>query len=332
MTDLGLEMNAESMVIQRIKTTLSNNTDKVVLELERDESISAGGVVGYLFPKNTGSVQVGGSQGYSRGDHVVEIKEDTIVVGDNPPGTNTEPSKEVADSKEDAETAVTSIDLLNVHGLKKTTWGRVTGRMHLPTDILSGSGELRIPGQNRVAVTPSTMKGIEGMDVDIMATSGSSLISADGYTFAGKGLQGADTEVVSQNIVVETNFVVPSDILNNTISIDCLATHAPSSANGHKTAVLYVDVFREEDYTTTYSNTVNIISGCNSKFTVLLPSTVIANLVAGDNLIIKITRKPGTGNDNSDASSVAIRNLNIKMRRASAQTESYSEGFSTHSG
>ena len=331
-TDLGLEMNAESMVIQKIKTTLSNNTDKVVLELERDESISAGGVVGYLFPKNTGSVQVGGSQGYSRGDHVVEIKEDTIVVGDNPPGTNTEPSKEVADSKEDAETAVTSTDLLNVHGLKKTTWGRVTGRMHLPTDILSGSGELRIPGQNRVAVTPSTMKGIEGMDVDIMATSGSSLISADGYTFAGKGLQGADTEVVSQNIVVETNFVVPSDILNNTISIDCLATHSPSSANGHKTAVLYVDVFREEDYTTTYSNTVNIISGCNSKFTVLLPSTVIANLVAGDNLIIKITRKPGTGNDDSDASSVAIRNLNIKMRRASAQTESYSEGFSTHSG
>jgi hypothetical protein len=171
------------------------------------------------------------------------------------------------------------------------------------------------------------MRGIEGMDVDIRATSGTASVSADGYVFGGKGLMGGEGVATSQETTIETTFLVPKDIMSNKMSIQAKVTHSPIVAINNA-AVLYVTVVIK-DTGETVTNTVKIRSGTRNQIINLLPMRAIKGLRnSGRNIKITVTRKAGIGEDNANTTSVILHNLDVKMQRASAHTASSSAQFS----
>jgi hypothetical protein len=175
------------------------------------------------------------------------------------------------------------------------------------------------------------MRGIEGMDVDIRSTSGTASVVADGYVFGGKGLMGAESSAAaSQEVSMETAFVLPKDVLSNRLNIQATLTHSPKTANNTQ-AVLYVTTLIEET-NESITNTVNIGTGIERKIINLVPTTALKGLnTKGNHIRITITRKPGIANDDADTTSVTLHNLDVKTHRASAHTRSNSSQFSTFS-
>jgi hypothetical protein len=173
------------------------------------------------------------------------------------------------------------------------------------------------------------MRGIEGMDVDIRPISGSATMTSEGYVFAGKGLQGEGGQSAStQDVSIQTEFIVPADVLNDRISIEAIATHSPN-IDQKKIAVLYVTVTCLEEGVST-TNTVRVNTGLDKKRITLLPKTPLVGLdKSGNKVRVEIKRQPGVGEDIGDTSSVVLHNLEIKSQRASANTRSASSQFST---
>ena len=326
-TDAGLELNAEPMVIQDIFwKIIAGKSEDVSLVLERDESIGARGLIGYLFPKNSGNRQQGSSIGGGGGSSNY-----TEPTNDNPPpyndsGEGLDPQKQKPEGGTKDETG----QAYNTATTSRRALGN--SRMDLPNDGLSGDSMFSILGQGKPSVTPSTMRGIEGMDVDIRATSGTASVSADGYVFGGKGLMGGEASASSKEVTIETSFLVPKDIMSNKMSIQATVTHSPmltnNNASAGKTAVFYVTVVVKETGEKV-TNTIRIGSGIRNKVINLLPMKAVKGLnISGRNISITITRKPGIGDDDADTTSVTLHNLDVKMKRASAHTASVSKQFS----
>ena len=331
-TDAGLELNAESMTIKDLRWTVkAGHIEDVLLNLERDESLAAGGLISYLFPDHDGGRQDGGVGGGGGGDS----GNNNIDDGDNIPDDN-KPSETQTNRKHRRGATQdstgtnydTNTNTIKLSKMSPSTYGRMKGRMDLPNDNLSGGASFSILGQKKPAVTPSNMRSIEGIDVDIRSTSGTATVTADGYVFGGKGLMGGDAAATSQEVTIETIFVLPKDVLSNKLNIQATATHSPILSS-NTNAVLYVTaLIQETDESIT--NTIKIPTGLDSKQVNLIPTTALKGLnTRGNHIKITITRKPGIGDDNADATSVTLHNLDVKMQRASAHTTSNSAQFST---
>ena len=213
--------------------------------------------------------------------------------------------------------------------MSSSAFGRIKGRMNLMNDNLSGNASFSVLGQQKPSITPSTMRGMES-EVLLKPTSGAASEGADGYVFGAKGLMGGDSAAASQNVTIQTSFVVPTDILSNRISIEARVTHGPKVAN-NTTAILYVTA-KVKETNETITNTVRIGTGVRKNRISLLPTKPFKGLKqAGNNIEIIITRKAGTGDDNADTTSVTLHNLEVKMQRASANTRSSASYFSPSS-
>ena len=291
--------------------------------------------VRFLVPqfadKKGGMAVAGGGGGDGGNSSTDDINND----GDEKPGVN-KPS-EMYDMKKHTGGATqdstgtahsNSSNSVNLSRMSSSTYGRIKGRMDLPNDSLSGGASFSILGQKKPAVTPSTMRGIEGMDMDIRATSGTASVSADGYVFGGKGLMGGEASASSKEVTIETTFVLPEDILSNKLNIQATVTHSPVLAN-NTNAVLYVTALIEETGES-ITNTMNIGTGIKARPMNLIPTTALSGLNSrGNHIKITITRKPGIGDDDADTTSITLHNLHVKMQRASAHTTSNSSQFST---
>jgi hypothetical protein len=336
-TDAGLELNAESMVIKTLRWSVkAGHSETVSMELERDESLAADGLISYLFPDHDGGRQdgVGGGGGGDGGGGNDDIDngngDEDYKPGDNKPSEAQIMQKHTGGATQDSTGTAhsNSSNSVNLSRMSSSTYGRIKGRMDLPNDSLSGGASFSILGQKKPAVTPSTMRGIEGMDMDIRATSGTASVSADGYVFGGKGLMGGGDAASSKEVTIETTFVLPEDILSNKLNIQATVTHSPVLAN-NTNAVLYVTALIEETGES-ITNTVNIGTGIRAKPMNLIPTTALSGLNSrGNHIKITITRKPGIGDDDADTTSITLHNLHVKMQRASAHTTSNSSQFST---
>jgi len=91
---------------------------------------------------------------------------------------------------------------------------------------------------------------------------------------------------------------------------------------------LYVSI-GNEGVGTRVTNEVKIYTGTSKKIIDILPEQAISGLrKSGNRILVRITRKPGTGSDTADATSVVLKNLSVKMQRASANTGSSADKFS----
>tara|TARA_R100000655_G_scaffold29620_2_gene59894 strand:- start:18404 stop:25429 length:7026 start_codon:yes stop_codon:yes gene_type:complete len=334
-TDLGLEMNNETMVIQSVQWGASaKGIDTVKLTLERDESLSSDRLLSFLLSGDNDGLQSGNNGGSSSTTpHWDAGWGIGLVPPSQYPNADHDPSSETEyDGYEDTGDGTSFGGGITVGKMSKNTYGNIKGRMNLNNDNLSGDAQFSVLGQQKPSVTPSSMRGIEGMDVDITPISGTAVKTADGYIFAGKGLQGGDYKVASQEVSLETTFVVPEDVLSNRISIEAKATHAPTSIAGNKTALLYVTV-TNQDNNASVTHTARIGAGKNNETLSILPEVPLSGLnKAGRKIKVTITRKPATSDDDSDASSVVLKNISVKMQRASAHTKSSSNNFSASTG
>jgi hypothetical protein len=330
-TDLGLEMNNETMVIQKVEWGVSaGGIDNVKLSLERDESLSSERLLDYLLNQDNDGLQQGTGNGGSVQNPPIDWGSIGITPPSNLPNQDTDPSldQSLGDGFKDNSDGIDFETGVTVGKMSKKTYGIIKGRMALVNDNLSGDSKFSILGQQKPSTTPSVMRGIEGMDVEITAISGTASRTADGYVFAGKGLQGGDFTINSQNVSLETSFIVPSDILSNRMSIQATATHSPLSSSGKKSAILYVTVINEQAGVEVTSE-VNVNTGLNNRIIDILTEQPIKGLnTRGNKIKVIITRKPGTGDDDADSTSVVLKNLNVKMQRASAHVSSSASDFS----
>ena len=331
-TDAGLQLSSENMVIQDVNWSVkTGRTEEVTLTMERDESLSSDPLMSYLFPTNTGSNQVGSSQSGGNPFPSWPNTVDSLIPPSNTSDALTDPSGQSPSGGYEQQQDAWMNNIVNgMEYMDSETYGRFMGRMDLPSDDFAGNATFSVLGQKPPAITPSVMKGIEGIDVDIRATSGTASLTGDGYTFAGKGLMGSESNSTSQETTIETTFLVPTDVLSNQINIKASVTHSPLVATD-KTAVLYITALIEETGQT-ITDTVRIGTGVNRSKISLLQNNPLSGLnVAGRHVKITITRKAGVGDDDADTTSVTLHNLDIKMQRAVAHSRSLSSHFSTNS-
>ena len=314
-TDAGLELNAETMSIKQLSYNVKAGvTENVVLTLERDEGLERQGILTYLFsPTDSNSL------GSVLGTDPLTDDEKPLTPNDNKPDEAWNPENDGEnDQHGDLEEGFTP----SQHYLDKILRQH---RMDLPLDNFSGNGRLAIPGQKKVStVVPYSSRGIEGMNDDIAAVAGTAAVSNEGYIFAAKGLM-ADAAATSQETTIETTFTIPIDVLNEKIHIEADITHSPEGLS-NTTAVLYTTATTASGYSATHTTTIS--TGLDKSHVTLLPTTSLKGAnVAGEKITVTITRKAGTGDDDSDTSSVVINNLNINMDRASAHTQSGTSKF-----
>jgi len=330
-TDKGLELTDEPMVIKNLSWNVrAGRTEDVTFDLERDESIEKGDLISYLFPNTNNARQRSNTNTSGSGQGYEEQDDNDTPPSDNFGDSLLDPHNQnpiFSGTMDATGTLYDAGKVLSVGDLSHTTYGKMKGRMNLPNDSLSGTGKFSILGSDRPSITPATMKGIEGMDVDISTSSGNTTVTSDGYVFSGKGLQGAEGSIVSQESSIETTFVVPKDVISNRLSIQANVTHGPT-VSADANAVLYVTV-TIPDTGKSFTNEVKIRTGLSNQSVALMPLRPIEGLKkAGRKVNVTVTRKAGIGSDNADSTSVTIHNLEVKLHRASAHTTSSSNQFS----
>ena len=326
MTDAGLGMaTAETMVIQKVIWSITaGKTEDVDLILERNESVGAQGLIGKIYSQNNDGLQVGEDLS-NTGNQVVEEIDEDYQIPDNPGGEpiddNTQTSKDgTDDSNEEAKASFS-------RGKRSPVLNRGS-RMSMQSDFLSNNNTFSILGQEKNAPTPSNMRSIEGMDVEITPISGTAIVTSEGYVFASKGLQETDSSsITNQEVSIQTSFVVPSDIMSNRLSIQASLSNGGTNQT-NSNVILYIRIDCIEG-NSSLSHTVNVAGDTDKKTVVLMPSSVLGGLdTVGNNIKITITRKPNVDGDKSN-SSLVLHNLEVKMRRAAANTKSSASQFST---
>ena len=325
MTDAGIGMaTAETMVIQRVEWSVSaGKTEDVKLTLERNESIGAQGIIARLYAQNSDDLQVGQDLGQQSGTGSVIGGNDNFPVIDNPP------SKVIDDDNQKSKdgTEDSNADATFSRGIPSPRLNR-GNRMSMQNDFLSANSKFSILGQEQIPTTPSNMRSIEGMDVEITPISGSAIVTSEGYIFASRGLQESDSSsITSQEVSIETSFVVPSDIMSNVLSIQASLSNG-GIYDDNSVVVLYITATCLET-NASVEYTVRVAGGIEKKTVSLMPTTILNGLdTVGNNIKVTITRKPNVGNDKS-TSSLVLHNLEVNMRRAAANTKSTSSQFST---
>ena len=324
MTDLGIESNAETLVIKEVSyNAMVGQTESVSLQLERDEGLEHRSLMTYLFNQNSVGMHNSGGVGVGNSDS-------GGIYGDNPnPGTppvNTPdapstPREQEGEGYED-NTEGTDIDAGNgANQMSGNFYRRIFGSTELFGDNLSGNSKLSILGQNKIAsVTPHLMKGIEGMNSDVRPATGGAFKSAEGYVFSAKGLMGTEASNDSAEVTMRSEFKIPTDVLTDRINVEGMVTHSPEIAAG-TIGVLYTTVkVKETGYSV--SHTTDIGTGLSKKSISLLPTQALngAN-IAGNTIEITVTRKPGLGSDTSDTSSIVLHDIDVNMQRASSHTK-----------
>ena len=334
-TDAGLGITtATSMTISKVTWMVTaGKKEEIELLLERDESLSSDGVLSYLFPNKGKSRQVAGNDGDS----------DSTVVVFSAMGRPTPPrpqSEEISQSSQlpqggsnagnmGSSNTLGITNTLSVNDMSSVTYGTLKGRMNLLNDNLSHNSKFSILGQQRPPIVPTTLKSIEGMDVSIQTASGNASITSDGYILAGKGrvdLLNETATTTTFESTLETEFVIPLDVIDKSILIEAKITHAQGSINNTR-AVLYTtaSIVGTSDSIT---NTVFITSNTEDKNVELIPQSILSNLKAGNKIKVRVVRKAATGQDNSDRNSVLLKNLNVKLNRATAPVSGSSNKFS----
>lgn len=335
-TDAGIGLStAETLTIKSINwNVVSGSKEDIQLELERDESLSSGGILGFLFPNQGKTRQVSSSITGKDTEPITVFKTNRIPQGSTSSeqvqtdGQSTSANGFTQSDDSKGDTITTSTGAVGIGKLSKGAYGKLNGRMSLMNDNLSHNSKFSILGQQKPPKVPTLFKGIEGMDVDIQTASGNASVTSDGYILAGKGrvdLLNESPTTTTFESTLQTEFIIPDDVVNNNILITAKLSHG-IGASTTKTAILYTTAIIEETGET-ISNTIRVQTNSKEKIVELIPLNALDGVKAGNKITVKLTRKAATGDDNSDRNSVLLKSIKVKLNRASAPVSGTSNKF-----
>ena len=244
----------------------------------------------------------------------------------NPPGSDSTPTL-IGGGTIDPDGVGYGQNEISINQSRRGSHNRYVGRMDM-RDL--GNSSFSILGMRNEGTKITSLRGIEGSDVSIMAAGGSAALTADGYVFGAKGLVGtADSTVSSQITTLESQFVTPEDVVNDDITITAKVTCGTGAAGA--VAVIETTATIVETQTSV-SHSVKISTNTTRQTVDLLPLTKLQGLKNNKNRVeIKIVRKPGVGSDTAATSSVILHNLDVRMNRASIPGKGNAVQFSTFS-
>lgn len=328
-TDAGLGLNNETMVIRRIDWSVrGREIEDVVLDLERDESLSAGGITSYLFPTFPSNIHQPrnttpeGSQ--SGQDGALVANRGKVGEGTDPNTQNPVGGGNAGSGSRDGGNASQYTKQVSVNQFNPNFISKVKGRMALDGDAYTPQGNFGILGQKKPQVAPSAMRSSLNSISHFSPSDGSATKTADGFSLSGSNF--SVDSAYSTTSEITGNFVVSSDVITNEIGLSLNLSHGPNS-NIIGKAIIYAEIKCLET-NATLNGFVEINSGVDKKtITVIDTQTLDGAGTIGNNLRIKIYRKRGVGNDDSNHS-VVLHDVKLNQRKSAFIAESQSNNFS----
>jgi hypothetical protein len=327
-TDAGLGLNDETMVIRRIDWSVKGrNIEEVNLELERDESLSAGGITSYLFPTFPANSKIPRNttpESSSSGqDGAIIPTDEPIGEGSdnndkNPVGGGNAGSGDRGAGNGSQYSPTVSINQFNPNFVS-----RVKGRMAMDGDKFAPQGEFGILGGARPSVAASSMRSIGGLEYFI-PTEGAASKTPEGISLsAGNFSVDTSSSVLSE---IKGVFTVGSDVITDEIGLQVKLSHGALSKYS-KTATLYAEIKCVET-DTNITKAISINSGIENKTYSIIPSESLSGAsTKGNTLEVKLYRKYGEGDDDSN-SAIRISEVMINQRKSAFPSANQSKEFS----
>ena len=335
LTDAGLGLNNETMVIQKIQWAVKGaNVEELTLELERNESLSAGGIISYLFPQYTtagiNNVEEGSiidGEGSDTGN-VHEPEDDPVGEGSDPNEGNPEGGGGEDDGEREGGAGHHREKKITAQQFSPATLSLLKGRMALRADKFTPYGEWSILGTEQPDKIPSYMGSQSDDMVNFSASDGATVLDADGFSLPASNFS-IESDAVNESSIT-AKIIVPSDVVSDEISISAKVSHGDTSQYTTTKAALNIQVICEETGAS-ITNKKSIISSASIRAIDLLSKTSVSGCeVAGNTIIVNITRRRGESGDTSN-SAIKLNNIKVNFKRAAFPTESQTRKFSQFS-
>ena len=339
-TDKALELNDETLVIQNVNWSVKgSNTEKVMLRLERDLNLGPTGFLPYIStiginPRTGNGGNAGGPQptpypdtngpGDGAGGYGGSYPGLDPLPGNNPSpglptGGVTPPSKSPGGNHSPSS---------GVNQLTNAAYGNMKGRMGLDNDVFSGQASFSILGQKKPSPLPSMMTPANSTGLDNIQPSFGAATKTDGdVTLPGIG-NSDNTGDHSSGLVASAT--VPIDVVSSKINVSSVISCAPNSINSQN-SVLNINIECLETGES-ISNDIVIPTGTSKKTFELIPNSLLNGAsTTGNNISVKITRRPNTTEDTANFSSVKIHSIDVLFDQSAFNTQSIGREFSSFS-
>jgi len=315
-TDSGLGLSSESMVITNIDWRVDGrDIEKVSLTLERDQTKDKGGLAGYLFPsvargrgQQASSGQVGGGTSRERprrnrppvppGGNLHKVGEDAVdpfpLEGGKSQGIQESFTKQFASNQ-----------------MASSSYGNIKARLDFLENGVSES-TFGVLGQKRTPPPLNTQRAVDGLGNDTQPASATAFTSSEGMIFTGVVNPDSSDRFTQTHTM---SIKVPDDVSDEILTINGMYS---LGGDGTTKAVLTVNVECLETGSTD-SRTITLSGNQEKRAFPILTTSLSGCSTAGNTISVSIKRTPGTGNDDSNFSSLVIHNIGVNFQRFSVK-------------
>ena len=339
-TDAGLNLSNETMVIEQVNWSVNDRqTENVVLKMERDESLGAGGIISYLFPTisvgRQGPTIYGSADGGSA-SNILNGWEDsqdqpipyqpTSAYGFGIFGEDPSPQIPTGGSSQLGPHGggTTISPWFTSNRLSGSFMNRVKEKMALNDMTIEGG--FSILGQKKPKPAPSLMRGASASsNVDIRPSGGAAFSAGNGLVLPVGGTTGegfTDTSAVVSSL--SGRITMPKDITTSEISLSSTVSMTGSAHSG--AAVIRVRA-------TCLNNSQSVTGFCpingslSRALTEILPLSNLEGVETPGNIIqIDIFREAGFGGDTSP-NSIVISDVSVNLRRGAVAGSAPADSF-----
>ena len=333
-TDKGLGLTDEVMTIQKVDWKVTaEGLEEVELRLERDESLSAAGIIPYLMsgvdsirptpPVTGGNGEEGNSSPVTGGTYspILGLLGSELDLNASNPSGGTQQGNQATEAQGGG--GQTFDNTISINQLNTQLYSELKDRANLSDSKFSHQNDFSILGQSKPSVRPSSMRSIEGLSTAISPTSGSLTVTNKGMSFGGAGHPEDNAE---PNTTTSFFITMPEDVMSDEINISGKVTMNSTSSSTSKTGTLAI---RAECIETgdVIENTISV--GTNTEFTVdLIPRSILQGVsTVGNTVVVTISRNAGQGSDNANNLSINLNELRVSYRKASFFSDSDSSTF-----
>ena len=323
-TDKGLGLTNEVLTIQKVDWSVTaEGLEKVELRLERDESLSAAGVLPYIFsgmgtehmtPLGSASIDTGNNTGIGGGTYSPPSGDSSGIIDvdlENPSGGFVPPAENGGSRTK---------PVIGVGDLSSTMFNTIKDRGSLSDSALSYNNKFSILGQKKPSKRPSAMKATEGLGQTITPSTGSLTVTNKGISFGGAG----HPEDNAQPNTSTTFFMnSPNDVLTDEITISAKVNMGTQTQITTGVLIIKAECLETGD---SVSNSVLVRS--NTENTINLLNANLSGVKrAGNTTKITISRNAGQNSDTATTMSINVSDIQVNYRRAAVFSDSGTSTF-----